>query len=234
MGNRDGASSPYEEARKQRLEENKRRMEELGLSSLSRNLSTKFSSYSPALKVRRIKPTIPAELLEKRRSTRIALKPAAVFRDMDVDFPRLRRSLSRGVNIRRRCISGHAIEEAAHVAENVKTSYPSFVKRMLPSHVSSCFWLGLPALFCKTHLPRNDEFIYLVDEQSTEWQSLYLAQRTGLSAGWKRFAEDHELEDGDMLVFELVAHNRFNIQIIRAANYESRSSSNREKKLKTA
>ncbi|KAI5076393.1 hypothetical protein GOP47_0008458 [Adiantum capillus-veneris] len=221
-------SSSYEDARLHRLEDNKRRLEELGLAGMSRSISaifkkTKtFSSRSPLKRCNKL--TIPNELLESRRSSRIAQKPAPLYRDLNDDFPTLRRSAPRrGASVRQRwCsyISDQARDAAADAVSCIETSHPSFVKRMLPSHVSSCFWLGLPLSFCKAHLPKHDQYMKLVNEQGKEWESLYLARKTGLSAGWKRFAEDNELRDGDALLFDLVQDNQFNVRIVRVAGYE--------------
>eukprot|EP00250_Pteridium_aquilinum_P012772 c20932_g1_i1 orf=114-887(+) len=216
----------YEDARLQRLEDNKRRLEELGLAGISRSISTifrktkLFTARSPTKP--RNKVQIPSELLESRRSSRIAQKPAPVYREMDEDFLRLRKSSTRGSSVRRRwCtfISDQARDDAADAASCIETNHPSFVKRMLPSHVSSCFWLGLPLSFCKAHLPKSDQYMKLVNEEGEEWESLYLARKTGLSAGWKRFAEDNELRDGDAVLFELVQYNQFNVRIVRVTGY---------------
>ncbi|KAL5717973.1 hypothetical protein ACHQM5_010920 [Ranunculus cassubicifolius] len=87
---------------------------------------------------------------------------------------------------------------------------------MQPSHVSGCFWLGLPRHFCKTSLPKTDDVITLVDENEEEWSTVYLARKVGLSSGWIGFSKDHKLSDGDALVFELVKPMEFKVYIIRA------------------
>lgn len=51
----------------------------------------------------------------------------------------------------------------------------------------------------------------LVDEDGDEWPTRYLPRKTGLSGGWKRFAEDHKLVDGDALVFQLVKPTEFKV-----------------------
>ncbi|CAI9097572.1 OLC1v1034034C1 [Oldenlandia corymbosa var. corymbosa] len=66
------------------------------------------------------------------------------------------------------------------------------------------FWLGLPVQFCKKYLPNGEETVTLVDEQGKKWDTTYLGRKAGLSAGWKRFAVDHDLVDGDALVFQLL------------------------------
>ena len=63
---------------------------------------------------------------------------------------------------------------------------------------------GLPVQFCKSYLPVCDDTVTLVDEDGDEYQTVYLAQKTGLSGGWRGFSLAHDLVDGDALVFQLV------------------------------
>lgn len=70
---------------------------------------------------------------------------------------------------------------------------------------------GLPVQFCKTHLPNRDATINLVDENDEISETKYLAQKTGLSAGWRGFSIDHELVDGDALVFQLIDPASFKV-----------------------
>ncbi|KAH7331485.1 hypothetical protein KP509_06G022700 [Ceratopteris richardii] len=85
----------------------------------------------------------------------------------------------------------------------------------LQSHVTGGFWLGLPVAFCRDYLPRKDDRIVLEGENGDEWETIYLATKTGLSGGWRGFSLDHGLVDGDALVFELVEPKRFKVHIIR-------------------
>ncbi|MCL7045257.1 hypothetical protein MKW94_015624, partial [Papaver nudicaule] len=92
-----------------------------------------------------------------------------------------------------------------------KSEHPSCVKSMVRSHVYSCFWLGLPNKFCESHLSMNCKKwdMVLVNEKGVEYDTIYLPERTGLSGGWKAFALDHKLDDGDAVVFELIEPARF-------------------------
>ena len=53
----------------------------------------------------------------------------------------------------------------------------------------------------------------LEDENGVEYDAIYIGNRTGLSGGWRAFAMDHKLEDGDALVFELVRPERFKVML---------------------
>jgi hypothetical protein len=83
---------------------------------------------------------------------------------------------------------------------------------MLHSHTASGFWLGFPRNFCKEFLPHREK-ITLVDEKTLEWECVYLANKAGLSGGWHGFSLDHELVDGDCLIFELTQSQRFKVYI---------------------
>lgn len=51
----------------------------------------------------------------------------------------------------------------------------------------------------------------LEDEEGLEWECVYLHNKHGLSGGWRGFSLDHDLEDGDAAVFELVTSSRFKV-----------------------
>ncbi|KAF5181365.1 B3 domain-containing protein, partial [Thalictrum thalictroides] len=108
-----------------------------------------------------------------------------------------------------------AIEKAEELESKLENGFPSFVKSMLQSHVTGGFWLGLPCHFCREFLPKRDETVTLVDESGDEWPTVYLARKNGLSGGWMGFSRDHELVDGDALVFELVKPTEFKVYIIK-------------------
>ncbi|TVU19890.1 hypothetical protein EJB05_36140, partial [Eragrostis curvula] len=109
-----------------------------------------------------------------------------------------------------------AFKRAEKLQDSLDPENPSFVKAMVRSHVSSCFWLGLPSSFCKNHLPSKEFRMVLEDEEGGEFDAVYIGNRTGLSGGWRGFAMHHNLEDGDSLVFELIEPDRFKIYIMKA------------------
>lgn len=213
------ASSPlvsYEEARKQRMEENKLKMEALGLFDLSKSLKPAKKEF-----VRRPPNSrkVGEFASEARRSSRVAGKPAISYRDQLDLLPGMRfRSASRDRQpLARRYLSDVARMAAIDAAEEVfKTiKNPAFVKPMLHSHTASGFWLGLPANFCKEYLPLRDDRIILQDDKDEETECVYLANKVGLSGGWRGWSLDHELVDGDCCIFELVEPLRFKVYIFR-------------------
>ncbi|PIA46338.1 hypothetical protein AQUCO_01500099v1 [Aquilegia coerulea] len=108
-----------------------------------------------------------------------------------------------------------ALKRAEEVRANLDPKFPILVKYMLPSHVSSCFWLGLPLDFCKSYLPKQDEMITLISENGDEYPVKYLAHKTGLSGGWRGFSILHKLVEGDVLVFHIIKSTSFKVYIIR-------------------
>lgn len=61
------------------------------------------------------------------------------------------------------------------------------------------------------NLSKGDEVMTLVDVDGNEYPTRYLAQRFGLSAGWKEFAFAHDLVEGDALVFQLIRPTAFKV-----------------------
>uniref|UniRef100_A0A0D9UYM5 TF-B3 domain-containing protein n=1 Tax=Leersia perrieri TaxID=77586 RepID=A0A0D9UYM5_9ORYZ len=96
---------------------------------------------------------------------------------------------------------GSAMERAKELQTKLPAEQPSFVKKMLQSHVVRGFWLGLPADFCNKHLPKVDTVIVLEDENGNSYDTTYLGGKQGLSARWRGFALDHDIKVGDVVVY---------------------------------
>jgi len=73
---------------------------------------------------------------------------------------------------------------------------------------------ALPTAFCQEHLPERDERITLEDEEGHEYSTTYLTGSLCLSAGWRRFANQHKLVDGDCLVFQLIKTTKFKVRVM--------------------
>lgn len=105
---------------------------------------------------------------------------------------------------------------AEEVQLSLGNEQPSFLKILVRSHVGSCFWMGLPVPFCKLHLPAEDATVNLENETGEEFGMKYIANKTGLSAGWRKFVAGNKLLEGDVLIFQLIGPCRFKVYIIRA------------------
>ncbi|KAL2317350.1 hypothetical protein Fmac_031226 [Flemingia macrophylla] len=164
------SNNTYEEARKQRLEENKKRFEVSidiqPLQKRSRSKSSAWGSYGTLSYIARPVDEIKEATEEERLC---------------------------------------ALQAAEALQINLNSSNPSFIKSM-----------GLPPKFCEEHLPRTVYNMVLEDENGSEYEAIYIGNRNGISGGWRAFALDHRLDDGDALVFELIEASRFKIYIVRA------------------
>ncbi|CAM0947679.1 unnamed protein product [Alopecurus aequalis] len=112
-------------------------------------------------------------------------------------------------------VKSAAWKRAVEAQEKLPAEGPSLVKLMLHSHVVKGFWLGLPAIFCRKHLPNHDVKIMLEDEEGQTRDINYLAYKMGLSGGWRGFVEQHDLKVGDAVVFQLVRPTIFKVYILR-------------------
>ncbi|KAG7631801.1 B3 DNA binding domain [Arabidopsis suecica] len=212
----------YEQIRLNRVEENKKRMGELNLNKLAQSLRVSSSSSSSS-KPSPAKPRtmrIPVDFSEVRRSSR-AKGPPPSYKEFGLEpLERRPRRSSRRRDLLNRVYASddarmYAFDRAEKLQSSLDSEYPSFTKPMLQSHVTGGFWLGLPLPFCKAHMPKRDVIMTLVDEEEEESQAKYLAQKNGLSGGWRGFAIDHQLVDGDAVVFHLIARTTFKVYIIR-------------------
>ncbi|XP_073123414.1 B3 domain-containing protein At3g19184-like isoform X2 [Henckelia pumila] len=209
----------YEVSRLKRLEENKKRMEELQLNKLAQDL--RIQKPSPMKKVKAKVLKQPIDPSSVRRSSRVADMPPRSYKEVPVEPMGKPRSFG----YRRRDLSNrvyasdedreYAIQRAEDLQSGLDQDIPSFVKPMLQSHVTGGFWLGLPLHFCKKHLPNRDVIVNLIDEEGVESPTKYLALKTGLSGGWRGFSINHELVDGDAVVFQLTEPTTFKVYIIR-------------------
>ncbi|KAJ8628743.1 hypothetical protein MRB53_022066 [Persea americana] len=207
----------YEEIRRKRLEENKKKLEDLNLTHLLHSLRNASSKPTHAKKGKP-RPVRGNEAnVEVRRSSRVANMPSPDYTGATVYYGEGTRTRRRS-HKKRSLLSDKAMSGAVNIATEFQSSldpeFPSFVKPFLQSHGS---WLGLPREFCESHLPKDDATITLIDQTEDEHQTRYLARNKGFGAGWKDFSIAHELVDGDALVFQLIKATMFEVYIIRSS-----------------
>nr|XP_043617708.1 B3 domain-containing protein Os01g0234100-like isoform X2 [Erigeron canadensis] len=106
--------------------------------------------------------------------------------------------------------------QAQEVLSSLGNEHPTFIKPMLKTHVVTCFWMGVPLSFCRSHLPKDDSSIVVEDENGKQSTLKFIASKFGLSAGWRGFSIAHKLREGDVLIFQLVEPRKFKIYIVRA------------------
>ncbi|XP_042022247.1 B3 domain-containing protein Os05g0481400-like [Salvia splendens] len=230
------SGNTYEDTRKQRLIENKKRFEDLGLVKLSKCLTEVTKSEKSQNRQVRLKQRVTYSA-EPRRSSR-ARNQVSYCDDADVELPALRKgskfnsSWTRYLARPAEEVKAASYEERARafncadkIRSNLQTGNPSFVKSMVRSHVYSCFWLGLPSGFCEEHLPKETVDMVLENEEGSEYGAVFIGKKAGLSGGWRAFALDHKLDDGDALVFELIEQTRFKVYIVRAVECQNGNAS---------
>ncbi|XP_047086937.1 B3 domain-containing protein Os06g0194400-like [Lolium rigidum] len=209
-------ANPYEEQRRRQVEENKSKLEELRLHRLS--AAVRVAAVKPMPKVT-IKPRNhrppPDEIRRSARIARLDKQPyfriTKAHRDKKAELPRP----VYATNEER----AYAIAKAEELKDQLDSHYPAFL-RPLSLYYAAGSWLSIPLQFSKRYLPRCDEMILLVDEEGAEFQVLYRAHSSALSAaGWKPFASAHKLADGDCLLFQQVERIKFKVYIIRASSY---------------
>ncbi|XP_024395307.1 B3 domain-containing protein At3g19184 [Physcomitrium patens] len=222
MADEDETELTYEEKRKQRVEENEKKMGELGLLKLAKSVSEGNGGALLKKSTKRKMMSSLEELrLEARRSSRVAAKPAVTYNDAPV-LSGLREKVETRHGLPKQYLSDKprmaAIDAAEAVFKDLRN--PAFIKSLLHSHTSGGFWMGLQSAFCKEHLPVDDERIML-EANDLEWECIYLAGKGGLSGGWRGFSIDNQLADGDCCIFELVNPRRFVVHIFRVSRDES-------------
>ncbi|KAM7259309.1 hypothetical protein ACFE04_015050 [Oxalis oulophora] len=219
----------YEEARNETINQNLKKLEEIGLLKAVKNLA---ELAKPAKKPKQ-RVQKPKEIVEPRRSSRE--RKEVSYRDVvDFGMPLERKrkrsysSIGLGSYLGRpeeECILCSKEErdqtelEAERQLSKMKLTNPAFIKSMVRSHVYSCFWMGLPKSF-KNYLKSSGRDMILENETGEEFPAVYLADKVGLSGGWRGFALAHDLHDGDALIFELVKPVRFKIYIFRVTPLE--------------
>lgn len=222
------SGAAYEEQRRKRVLENLKHLEDLGIAEMSKSLlqAARLQKLNKAGVRAGPKERKKFDATEVRRSSRA--KTTVSYKDdfgeLDAFLRGTRRSGGRNTEHGREYTGRipsyeqqqRAFRKAEKLQDSLDPNNPSFVKTMVRSHVSSCFWLGLPISFCKNNLPSKEFRMVLEDEEGLEFDAVYIGNRTGLSGGWRGFAMHHNLEEGDSLVFELAEHDKFKIYIIKA------------------
>ncbi|XP_011030179.1 PREDICTED: B3 domain-containing protein At5g42700-like isoform X2 [Populus euphratica] len=220
--------SAYEESRRKRMEENKKRMEALNLPKLCQAL--KIPNRTKSSPMKRSKPrVVEKQVVVVRRSNRVANKPAPFFEEAVLDRVVKPRRISKVTDFSNLVFAtdearAKAIEKAEKLQSDLGSDYPTFIKSMFQSHVTGGFRLGLPVDFCRRNFPRRGDFITLIDEDAVEYRVTYLARENVLGGGWKGFAVAHGLLDGDAVVFQLIKPTTCKVYIIRVNGSEQGNS----------
>ncbi|KAI3963152.1 hypothetical protein MKW92_003877 [Papaver armeniacum] len=219
-------ANSYEEARKQRIEENLRKFQDLGVSKIAKSLTDQAIKPKPKAIA---KPRTPATLdpdLVRRSSSRPRNTVTSYAEEFIEDRPARKKPRSvfstrvkkPNEKVATEAQRSKAIKHAEdYRVRHVPSTRPSYVKSMLQSHVYNGFWLNVPRDFCKNYLPGKKMIVVLEDAKGAEFDVVYTGEKknAGLSGGWKAFAEAHKLDDGDALIFELTEPARLKVHIFK-------------------
>jgi hypothetical protein len=89
----------------------------------------------------------------------------------------------------------------------MRFSFPFSNRRLTSVFLSQ----GIPATFCRDHLPKHDDIIKLEDDKGKTYETNYIAYKMGLSGGWQGFVKKQHLKVGDAVVFQLVGETTFKV-----------------------
>ncbi|CAL4931738.1 unnamed protein product [Urochloa decumbens] len=221
------AASAYEARRQRQIEENKRRIEELGLRHLA------AAVIPPQVKQLKVKhkaraPGAAAATAPPRRSGRVAnlpeqpdyrenikkkivIGPTAVERKAIIK----KKIVIGPTAVERRAIA-KAKAKATELEGELGADYPTFAKT-ISQHSATANALVLPPQFCTMHLPEHSEVLTLVVEEDDEFDVQYYKGPSDCRIrSWRGFSIGHKLGDGDCLVFQLIQRRKFKVYIIRA------------------
>ncbi|XP_058216214.1 B3 domain-containing protein Os01g0234100-like isoform X2 [Rhododendron vialii] len=185
--------------------------------AISRFTSSKPSPVQPSSTIKVNKKWEAKKKLARQRLADLETTTRKVIPDK----PKKSTSESKGALISHDCLQtkSSAMDRALEVQAKLAPEFPSFVKLMLPSHVTGGFWLSFPKWFSASHLPKNDDIVTLLGESDKEYATKYLIDKNGLSGGWRGFSIAHRLLEGDVLVFQLIQPCKFKVYIVRANGF---------------
>ncbi|KAM0879370.1 hypothetical protein ACQ4PT_034285 [Festuca glaucescens] len=210
-------ANSYEEQHRRQVKDNKRKLDELGLHNLSAAVR---QAAAKAMPTKLVMPRNPVMDVPTRRSGRIANIPeqpsyrtAKAQRDGPVHATKEERA--------------YAITKAEELKDQLGSDHPTFTKPMSHGYATKSDSLKIPMNF-RQHLPVHDEMMLLVDEMNNEFHLLYSYKKHRTDGcnhrinQWKGFAAEHELADGDCLVFQLIESRKFKVYIVRASSYHEK------------
>lgn len=70
---------------------------------------------------------------------------------------------------------------------------------------------GLPGYFGRQFLPQEDATLIMEDEDGKCCETKYFTRDVMLGAGWRKFCHAHGLNEGDVLVFQLVEPTKLKV-----------------------
>ncbi|XP_078152295.1 uncharacterized protein LOC144547503 [Carex rostrata] len=121
----------------------------------------------------------------------------------------------------RRLITKVEKKRTLKAAQGFKSSRPYFLKKMKKSSVYKDLFVVVPIKFARANLPNHATQISLrVSGKTEKWEvsCRYRVQKAGkqhvwmISGGWWQFSFANNLEEGDILVFEMMKKNKIQLE----------------------
>ncbi|XP_078438358.1 B3 domain-containing protein Os11g0197600-like isoform X2 [Wolffia australiana] len=106
--------------------------------------------------------------------------------------------------------------QALELALSFCSDNPFGIAVMTECNVYCSFYMVVPSTLVE-HLPRATSKMRLLDPTGKSWNVMYVYGKSGggFSAGWGFFADAHNLEKDDVVVFELVGKLEVKVHIYR-------------------
>ncbi|XP_057965093.1 B3 domain-containing protein Os01g0723500-like isoform X2 [Malania oleifera] len=106
-------------------------------------------------------------------------------------------------------------ERVWKMARSFNSRFPCFESFMKAYNTERAFILRIPTSFSKAYLPQQKTRFVLKNSKGKAWEvaSNYNKKYHAFSGGWRAFACDNNLNQGDVCVFELVDKNVMQVHV---------------------
>ncbi|MCO5603119.1 hypothetical protein L7F22_057265 [Adiantum nelumboides] len=106
-----------------------------------------------------------------------------------------------------------------NLVKNIVTRYPSFAKAIQKRYLGPSGRMALPVLFMSAYLLGSKGQVVLEDEDNLKWNVEWLGymqsgRRLAFTLGWPEFVSFRNVQDGDVLILEILAPNYFKAHVI--------------------
>lgn len=102
--------------------------------------------------------------------------------------------------------------------KNIVTQYPSFAKTAQKRYLGPSGRMALPVMFMSTYLVGSKGQVVLEDEDGLKWKVEWVGymqsgRRLDFTLGWPEFVSFRNIQDGDLLVIEILTPVYFKVHV---------------------
>ncbi|KAI5069625.1 hypothetical protein GOP47_0015926 [Adiantum capillus-veneris] len=106
-----------------------------------------------------------------------------------------------------------------NLVKDIITRYPSFAKAIQKRYLGPSGRMALPVLFMSTYLLGSKGQAVLEDEDGLKWKVEWMGymqsgRRLAFTLGWPEFVSFRNVQDGDVLILEILAPDYFRVHVI--------------------